>query len=108
MNLSCKVEASSGVILSFFTLGLIFSIIGTLLNVCSCLLFWRAKSLFNTPYAIFIIGLSVADIVKLIAEYFVHLLFVYFQHPYFVCSITWFLTMTSENISYAFLCALGM
>ncbi len=107
MNSSCHVTADSEMILSFFILGFIFSIIGCILNFCSCLLFFRTKSLFNTPYAIFIIALSIADIIKLIAEYFIHLLFIYIQHPYFVCSITWFLTMTSENTSYAFLCALG-
>ena len=92
---------------SFLFLVLLLTILGTLLNLCSCLLFCRSKSLFNTPYAIFIIALSIADIVKLMAEYLVHLIYLYIQHPYFVCSITWFLTMTSENTSYAFLCALG-
>jgi hypothetical protein len=107
MNSSCCVNADENVVLSFFIIGCLLTIIGTLLNLCSCLLFCRAKSLFSTPYAIFIIALSIADIVKLIAEYLVHLLYLYIQHPYFVCSITWFLTMTSENTSYAFLCALG-
>ena len=41
-------------------------------------------------------------------EYVVHILYFYIEHPYFVCSITWFLTMTSENLSYLFLCALGI
>ncbi len=107
MNASCHVTADSNMILSFFIIGFFLAIIGSILNICSCVLFIRTKSLSNTPYAIFIIGLSIADIIKLISEYFVHLLFVYIQHPYFVCSITWFLTMTSENTSYAFLCALG-
>jgi hypothetical protein len=107
MNTSCYGNATTSVILAFYIIGCLLSIIGTLLNLCSCLLFCRAKSLHNMPYAVFIIALSVADIVKLTAEYFVHLLFIYVEHPYFVCSITWFLTMTSENTSYAFLCALG-
>ncbi|CAF3212223.1 unnamed protein product [Rotaria sp. Silwood2] len=107
MNSSCHVNANSNVILSFFIFGCLFTIIGTVLNFCLCLLFCRAKSLLNTPYAVFIIALSIADIIKLTAEYLVHILFFYIQHPYFVCSITWFLTMTSENSSYAFLCALG-
>jgi hypothetical protein len=107
MNSSCQVTADTAIVLSFFIIGCFLSIIGCILNICSCLLFSRTKSLFKTPYAIFIIALSVADIIKLIAEYFIHLLFIYIQHPYFVCSITWFLTMTSENTSYAFLCALG-
>ncbi|CAF1198251.1 unnamed protein product [Rotaria sordida] len=108
MNSSCHVNANSTVILSFFIFGCLFTIIGTVLNLCLCLLFFRAKSLLNTPYAVFIIALSIADIVKLTAEYFIHILFFYIQHSYFVCSITWFLTMTSENTSYAFLCALGI
>ncbi|CAF0740641.1 unnamed protein product [Adineta steineri] len=108
MNASCHVTADSQMILSFFIIGFFLATIGCILNSCSCILFIRTKSLFNTPYAIFIIALSIADIIKLIAEYFLHLLFVYIQHPYFVCSITWFLTMTSENASYAFLCALGV
>lgn len=107
MNSTCDGHADSKVVLSFFILGGMFTIIGTVFNLCLCILFCRAKSLFNTPYGIFIIALSIADIVKLIAEYVVHILFFYIQHPYFVCSITWFLTMTSENMSYAFLCALG-
>jgi hypothetical protein len=107
MNASCYVDASSNVILSFFIIGCLLTVVGTILNLCSCLLFCRAKSLLNTPYAVFIIALSIADIVKLTAEYSVHILFFYVQHPYFACSITWFLTMTSENTSYAFLCALG-
>ncbi len=107
MNSSCGVNADEYVIISFFIIGCLLTIFGTILNFCSCLLFCRAKSLFNTPYAIFIIALSMADIIKLIAEYLVHIIFFYIQHPYFVCSITWFLTMTSENTSYAFLCALG-
>jgi hypothetical protein len=107
MNSSCNETADSNVVLSFFIIGCLLTIIGSLLNLCSCLLFCRAKSLFNTPYSVFIIALSIADIVKLTAEYTVHILFFYIQHRYFVCSITWFLTMTSENTSYAFLCALG-
>ena len=107
MNALCYLNGSSNIVLSFFIIGCISTIIGIVLNVCSCLLFCRAKSLHNTPYAVFIIALSIADIVKLTAEYSVHILFFYIQHPYFVCSITWFLTMTSENTSYAFLCALG-
>jgi hypothetical protein len=107
MNASCHVTADSNMILSFFTIGFFLATIGSILNMCSCVLFIRTKSLSNTPYGIFIIGLSISDIIKLVAEYFVHLLFAYIQHPYFVCSITWFLTMTSENTSYAFLCALG-
>ncbi|CAF1460934.1 unnamed protein product [Adineta steineri] len=108
MNTSCNANADSTVILSFFIIGCILTIIGTILNLCSCLLFCRSKSLVNMPYSVFIIALSIADIVKLTAEYSVHILFFYIQHPYFVCSITWFLTMTSENTSYAFLCALGI
>jgi hypothetical protein len=108
MNISGYVDASSNVVLSFFIIGCLLTIIGTVLNLCSCLLFCRAKSLHNTPYAVFIIALSIADIVKLTAEYSVHILFFYIQHPYFVCSITWFLTMTSENTSYMLLCALGI
>lgn len=107
MNDSCYITADSTITLSFFTIGLFLSIVGCILNICSCLLFIRTKSLFNTPYGVFIIGLSIVDIIKIIAEYFVHLLFLYIEHPYFVCSITWFLTMTSENISYGFLSALG-
>ncbi len=107
MNSSCNVTADSKMIISFFVIGCFLSIIGCILNLCSCLLFIRTKSLFNTPYAIFIIALSISDIIKLIAEYYSHLLFVYIQHPYFVCSITWFLTIMSENLSYTFLCALG-
>ncbi|CAF1205314.1 unnamed protein product [Adineta steineri] len=108
MNTSCNANADSTVILSFFIIGCILTIIGTILNLCSCLLFCRSKSLVNMPYSVFIIALSIADIVKLTAEYSVHILFFYIQHPYFVCSISWFLTMTSENTSYAFLCALGI
>lgn len=108
MNSSCHVNADEHVLLLFFILGCFLTIIGTLLNICSCLIFCRAKSLFKTPYAVFIIALSIADIIKLIAEYLVHLIYLYIQYPYFVCSITWFLTMTSENSSYAFLCALGI
>ena len=108
MNSSCKVTADKEIIMVYFIVGCLLSLIGILLNLCSCLLFCRAKSLYNTPYSIFIIALSLADIVKLFSEYIVHLLFFYIQHPYFVCSITWFLTMTSENTSYAFLCALGI
>jgi hypothetical protein len=107
MNSSCRVTADSKMIISFFLIGCLLSIIGCLLNLWSCLLFSRTKSLFNTPYAIFIIALSISDTIKLIAEYYTHLLFIYIQHPYFVCSIAWYLTMTSENTSYAFLCALG-
>ena len=107
MNTSCNARADSNVIVFYFTFGCLLTILGTILNLCSCLLFCRAKSLLNTPYSVFIIALSIADIVKLSAEYTVHLLFLYIQHPYFVCSVTWFLTMTSENSSYAFLCALG-
>jgi hypothetical protein len=106
MNSSC-VNVDEYLILSFFIIGCLLTIIGILLNLCLCLLFCRAKSLYRTPYGIFIIALSIADIVKLIAEYLVHLVYFFNQHPYFVCSITWFLTMTSENLSYAFLCALG-
>ncbi|CAF1400342.1 unnamed protein product [Rotaria magnacalcarata] len=106
MNSTC--HANANVILSFFLLGCLLTIVGIVLNLCLCILFCRAKSLFNTPYAVFIIALSIADIVKLVAEYVVHILFPYIRHPYFVCSITWFLTMTSENTSYAFLCALGI
>jgi hypothetical protein len=106
MNSSC-VNVNESLVLLFFILGCILSIIGTLLNLCSCLLFYRAKSLDKTPYGIFIIALSIADIIKLMAEYLVHILFFYIDHRYFVCSITWFLTLTSENLSYLFLCALG-
>ncbi|CAF3623626.1 unnamed protein product [Rotaria socialis] len=106
MNDSCHVTADSKIILSFLFIGFFLSIIGCILNICSCLLFIRTKSLFKTPYGIFIIALSIVDIIKIVAEYFTHLLFIYIQHPYFVCSITWFLTMTSENISYGFLGAL--
>ena len=107
MNSSCYGNAHTSVILSFFTVGCLLTIVGIVLNLCSCLLFCRAKSLRDTPYAVFIIALSLADIVKLISEYLVHIVFIYVEHPYFVCSITWFLTMASENSSYAFLCALG-
>jgi hypothetical protein len=107
MNSSCCENVNKSIILSFFIIGCLLTIIGILLNLCSCLLFCRAKCLYNTPYAIFIIGLSIADIIKLLAEYLVHILYFYIQHPYFVCSITWFLTMMSENLSYTFLCALG-
>jgi hypothetical protein len=107
MNSSCQVMADSKMVVSFFLIGFLLSVIGCLLNLYSCFIFFRTKSLFNTPYAIFIIALSIADIMKLIAEYYIHFLFVYIQHPYFVCSITWFLTMTSENSSYAFIIALG-
>lgn len=107
MNSTCHANADSSVVVLFFALGGVLTIVGTVLNVCSCLLFCRAKSLMNTPYSVFIIALSIADVVKLAAEYTVHLVFVHVEHPYFVCSITWFLTMTSENASYAFLCALG-
>ncbi len=106
MNSSCA-DVGENVILLFFILGGILTIIGILLNLCSCLLFYRAKSLDKTPYGIFIIALSIADIIKLIAEYFVHILYFYIEHRYFVCSITWFLTLNSENLSYSFLCALG-
>ena len=108
MNSSCQVTADSQMIIIFFLLGCFLSVIGCLFNLVSCILFIRTKSLFKTPYAIFIIGLSIADILKLIAEYYLHLLVIYIQHPYFVCSFTWFLTITSENCSYAFLCALGI
>ena len=107
MNASCYGNADSSVILSFYIIGCLLTIVGIILNLCSCILFCRAKSLRNTPYAVFIIALSLADIVKLTSEYLVHLVYIYVQHPYFVCSITWFLTMTSENTSYAFLGALG-
>jgi hypothetical protein len=107
MDASCYVSAGSNVILFFFIIGCILAIVGTGLNFCSCLLFCRSKSLRDTPYAVFIIALSIADIVKITAEYSVHILFFYIQHPYFACSITWFLTMASENASYMFLCALG-
>ena len=107
MNFSCHGKPDTGIILSFYVIGGILAVSGTLLNMCSCLLFCRAKSLFDTPYSVFIIALSIADIVKLVSEYFVHLMFIYIRHEYFVCSVTWFLTMTSENSSYAFLCALG-
>lgn len=106
-NASCHVTADPSMILSFFVVGFFVALVGCVLNTCSCLLFMQTKSLFQTPYAVFIIALSIADFIKLVAEYFLHLLFIYFDHPYFVCSITWFLTMTSENTSYAFLCALG-
>jgi hypothetical protein len=106
MNSSC-VNVDENLILLFIIVGGILTIIGTLLNLCSCLLFYRAKSLAKTPYGIFIIALSIADIIKLIAEYVVHILYFYIEHRYFVCSITWFLTLTSENLSYLFLCALG-
>ena len=108
MNSSCQVTADSTMIVTFFFIGGFLSIIGCLFNFYSCILFIRTKSLFNTPYAIFIIALSIVDIIKLIAEYHLHLLFIYIKHPYFVCSVTWFLTMISENSSYAFLCALGI
>jgi hypothetical protein len=107
MNSSCNVNVDKNIILSFFLIGCLLTIIGIFLNFCSCLLFCRAKSLNKTPYGIFIIGLSIADIIKLISEYLVHLFYFYIDHPYFVCSITWFLTMMSENLSYMFLCALG-
>jgi len=107
MNSSCKVSADPKMIISFYIIGCFLSVMGCLLNICSCLLFSRSKSLFNTPYAVFIIALSISDTIKLISEYYIHLLYIFIQHPYFVCSITWFLTMTSENTSYAFLCALG-
>jgi len=100
-------NVSEILVLLFFILGFILTIVGILLNLCSCLLFYRTRSLDKTPSGIFIIALSIADIVKLIAEYPVHILFFYVEHRYFVCSITWFLTMTSENLSYLFLCALG-
>jgi len=103
---SCM-NVSEILVLLFFILGCILTIVGTLLNLCSCLLFYRAKSLDKTPYGIFIIALSIADIIKLIAEYLVHVLYFYIEHRFFVCSISWFLTLTSENLSYLFLCALG-
>jgi len=106
MNSSCA-DVDENLILLFFILGCILTITGTLLNLCSCLLFYRAKSLDKTPYGIFIIALSIADIIKLIAEYLVHVLYFYIEHRFFVCSISWFLTLTSENLSYLFLCALG-
>ncbi len=106
MNSSCM-NVGENLVLLFFILGCILTIVGTLLNLCSCLLFYRTKSLDKTPYGIFIIALSIADIVKLIAEYTVHILYFYIDHPYLVCSITWFLTLSSENLSYLFLCALG-
>lgn len=108
MNSTCQVTADSTMIVTFFFIGGFLSIIGCLFNLYSCILFIRTKSLFNTPYAIFIIALSISDMIKLTAEYHLHLLFIYIKHPYFVCSLTWFLTMTSENSSYAFLCALGI
>ncbi|CAF1215121.1 unnamed protein product [Adineta ricciae] len=107
LNSSCG-NVGENLVLLFFVLGCILTIIGTLLNLCSCLLFYRAKSLDKTPYGIFIIALSIADIVKLIAEYVVHILYFYIDHRYLVCSITWFLTLSSENLSYLFLCALGI
>jgi hypothetical protein len=106
MNSSC-IDVGENLVLLFFTAGCVLTILGTLLNLCSCLLFYRTKSLDKTPYGIFIIALSIADIIKLIAEYVVHILYFYIEHRYFVCSITWFLTLTSENLSYLFLCALG-
>jgi len=106
MNSSCT-NVGEYLVLLFFILGCLLTIIGTLLNLCSCLLFYRAKSLDKTPYGIFIIALSIADIFKLIAEYVVHILYFYIDHRYLVCSITWFLTLSSENLSYLFLCALG-
>ena len=106
MKSSC-INVDDKLVLLFFILGCLLTIIGTLLNLCSCLLFYRAKSLVKTPYGIFIIALSIADIIKLFAEYFVHILYFYIEHRYFVCSITWFLTLTTENLSYLFLCALG-
>ncbi|CAF1514029.1 unnamed protein product [Adineta steineri] len=106
MNSSC-VNVNENLVLLFFILGCLLTIIGILLNLCSCLLFYRTKSLDKTPYGIFIIALSIADIIKLIAEYIVHILYFYIDHRYLVCSITWFLTLSSENLSYLFLCALG-
>ena len=106
MNSSCS-NVNENVILLFFIVGCILTIIGIFLNICSCLLFYRTKSLDKTPYGIFIISLSISDIIKLLSEYVVHIGFIYIQHKYFVCSITWFLTLTSENLSYLFLCALG-
>ncbi len=103
---SCM-NVSEILVLLFFILGCILTIVGTLLNLCSCLLFYRTKSFDKTPYGIFIVALSIADIVKLIAEYVVHILYFYIDHRYLVCSITWFLTLSSENLSYLFLCALG-
>jgi hypothetical protein len=106
MNSSC-INVDENLILLFFVVGCILTIVGTLLNLCSCLLFYRTKSLDKTPYGIFIIAVSIADIIKLIAEYLVHILYFYIEHRYLVCSITWFLTLSSENLSYLFLCALG-
>ena len=107
MNSSCT-NVNQDLVLLFFILGCLLTILGILLNLCLCALFCRAKSLYKTPYGIFIIALSIADIFKLIAEYLVHILYFFNQSPYFVCSITWFLTISSENLSYAFLCALGI
>lgn len=107
MNYTCA-NVDDYMVLSFFTIGGLLAILGTLLNLCSCLLFFRAKSLHKTPYGTFIIALSIADVIKLFAEYFMHILFFYISHPYVVCSISWFLTLASENLSYSFLCALGI
>ena len=102
------VDVQEYIILIFFILGYILTIFGCLFNFCLCLLFCRVKSLRQTFYGIFIIAVSIVDIFKLMTEYVVHILYFYIEHPYFVCSITWFLTMTSENLSYLFLCALGI
>ncbi|UJR34693.1 hypothetical protein I4U23_027470 [Adineta vaga] len=107
MNSSCE-NVNENLIISFYFIGFFLTIIGILLNICSCLLFIRSKSLCKTPYGIFIIALSVSDIMKLLSEYVLHIIYLYIQHPFFVCSITWFLTLTTENLSYSFLWALGI
>ena len=105
---STDLNVSENVILLFFILGGLLAITGIFFNFCLCFIFYHEKSLSKTSYGIFIIALSITDIIKLTAEYILHIAYFYIQHPYFVCSITWFLTMTSENTSYAFLCALGI
>ncbi|CAF0967549.1 unnamed protein product [Didymodactylos carnosus] len=108
INSDCIVTADASIIYIFYIGGGLLALAGTILNLFSCILFFNTKSLAKTPYSIFIIGLSIVDILKLFAEYYFHLFYIYFKHPYFVCSVTWFLTLASENISYAFLCALGI
>lgn len=103
-----NLDVNENIILLFFSLGGLLTLIGIFFNLCLCFLFCYEKSLSKTSYGVFIIALSIADIFKLIAEYILHVCYLYIQHQYFVCSVTWFLTMTSENLSYLFLCALGI
>jgi len=105
---STDLNVSENVILLFFILGGLLAITGIFFNFCLCFIFYHEKSLSKTSYGIFIIALSITDIIKLTAEYILHIAYFYIQHPYFVCSLTWFLTMISENLSYSFLCALGI